>query len=113
MGYDKCDIVEVVQPLGYLDMLRLMGSAERILTDSGGIQKEAYMLGMPCITLRENTEWVETLGVGLNLLVGADKEEDYRGSAQLLPTATQKNIFGGAGASGKILKALLVPAIRR
>jgi UDP-N-acetylglucosamine 2-epimerase (non-hydrolysing) len=94
--------VQVVEPLGYLDMLRLMAHAEKILTDSGGVQKEAYMLGVPCITLRENTEWVETVEAGWNVLVGAERESIIDAIRHFSPESQQKEIFGSGNASALI-----------
>lgn len=86
--------IRLCEPLGYLDMIRLMEGAKKILTDSGGVQKEAYMLGVPCITLRKNTEWVETLEGGWNVLVGADYEQIQKFLFSEPPYNLQKVFYG-------------------
>ena len=98
--------VQVTEPLGYLDMLHLMAHAAKILTDSGGVQKEAYMLGVPCITLRENTEWVETVEAGWNVLVGAGREEIVSMIHEFAPAGDQPPLFGDGRAAAGIAKII-------
>lgn len=66
------DAMQVIPPVGYIDFVQLLNSADRVVTDSGGVQKEAFFLDTPCITLREESEWMETVDAGWNTLVGAD-----------------------------------------
>ncbi|KUK69194.1 MAG: UDP-N-acetylglucosamine 2-epimerase, partial [Methanocalculus sp. 52_23] len=89
--------VRLIEPLAYLDMLRLLAQAAAVLTDSGGVQKEAYILQIPCITLRENTEWVETVEDGWNVLAGADTDRIIAAVGQMTgKNQNQQNEHSGS-----------------
>jgi UDP-N-acetylglucosamine 2-epimerase (non-hydrolysing) len=106
--WDKlCEHVKVISPVGYLDMLKLMSNSKKILTDSGGVQKEAYMLGIPCITMRENTEWVETVNDGWNVLVGSDCGMITAAIDRFEGTNVKGNVFGSGNACEKIRNLLV------
>ncbi|MCD7034467.1 UDP-N-acetylglucosamine 2-epimerase (non-hydrolyzing) [Metabacillus sp. GX 13764] len=94
-GIDLNDVpnLKVIEPVGYLDMLRLESEAEKILTDSGGVQKEAYFLKIPCVTLREETEWVETVSYKGNVLVGSDTDK-ILAAVNSEYTSNYENAFG-------------------
>lgn len=96
--------VHLIEPVGYLDMLWLEQNARLIMTDSGGVQKEAYFFAVPCITLRPETEWVETVQQGWNLLVGSDQELILRAASTFKPRqARPAAIFGDGKAAEKIV----------
>lgn len=96
--------IVMIKPVGYFDFIWLEKNAKKIITDSGGIQKEAYLLKVPCITLRENTEWVETIEDKWNILTGADREKILHAIMNFQPTQKQRNIFGDGHASEKIAR---------
>jgi len=98
--------VTTTQPLGFLDFIKLEKHASMIVTDSGGVQKEAYLLGVPCITLRETTEWVETVREGWNRVVGVDVEKITRAVETFKPRRRRGRVFGTGKASKKIAEAL-------
>jgi UDP-GlcNAc3NAcA epimerase len=96
----------VTKPVGYLDFIFLQKNAKKVLTDSGGIQKEAYILKVPCITIRDNTEWIETVEDGWNVLVGSNKEMILNSIINFKPKGKQRMVFGDGQASKKIVNIL-------
>jgi UDP-N-acetylglucosamine 2-epimerase (non-hydrolysing)/UDP-GlcNAc3NAcA epimerase len=97
--------VHVTDPLGYLEFTALLCHARVVLTDSGGVQKEAYLAGVPCVTLRANTEWVETVESGWNALVDLDVERALAAVAREVP-AERQPLYGDARAGGRVVAAL-------
>jgi UDP-N-acetylglucosamine 2-epimerase len=102
---DRLGGVRVVAPLGYLDFLKLARHARAVLTDSGGVQKEAYLLGVPCVTLRDTTEWVETVESGWNTLVDLDTEAALR-ALERDPPAERPELYGGGHAAERVCEVL-------
>ena len=96
--------VEAVEPLGYLEMLALVSGADAVVTDSGGLQKEAYWLKVPCVTVRPSTEWVDTVTAGANTLVEPDGLAAALGRARFPENAPP--LYGDGHAAGRIATAL-------
>ena len=98
--------LRIIDPVGYLEMLVLEEGAEAIVTDSGGVQKEAYFAGRPCITLRDSTEWTETIDAGWNVLVGTDPERIADAVRNFRPTTPRPPFFGDGHAAEKVVAAI-------
>lgn len=106
-GIDVPERIRTVQPLEYLDFLCLSAAADLILTDSGGVQEEACILGVPCVTMRENTERPETVDVGANRLSTTNPDQILAiATEMLLRSGDWENPFGDGNASERILQAL-------
>jgi UDP-GlcNAc3NAcA epimerase len=98
--------VHLLEPLGYLDMAALASQARVIVTDSGGLQKEAYWYGVPCVTARPSTEWVDTVEVGANVLVDDDPERLAAAVATARMPDERPPLYGDGNASAKVAAAL-------
>lgn len=98
--------VRTIAPAGYFDMVRLEENARLIATDSGGVQREAYFLSRPCITLRDETEWTETVEAGWNLLVGVEPDVVLDAWFNFAPPAAQPALFGTGDAAQRIVAIL-------
>ena len=98
--------VRLIDPVAYLDMIILAGAARMILTDSGGLQKEAYWLGVPCLTMRNETEWVETVEAGWNTLVGSDSEKIISAVCRFAPAGSHPTLYGDGRAAARCVDLL-------
>ena len=97
--------VVLAPPLGYLDFTALLHHARALLTDSGGVQKEAYLAGVPCVTLRDTTEWTETVDTGWNVLVDLDADAAVA-ALERRPPAARPQLYGD-GHAGEHVAAVL------
>ena len=99
--------VALVDPLGYLDFAALASQARVIVTDSGGLQKEAYWYGVPCVTLRPSTEWKDTVELGANVLVDDDPDAIARAAANAHMPPNRPELYGDGQAAGRIADVLI------
>ena len=101
--------VHLVDPVGYLEMIWLLKHCGLVLTDSGGVQKEAFFFGKACVTMRDQTEWVELVDGGANELAGADKNKIVSAAVQHIDRIVDDayQLYGGGKAAGRIVQRLL------
>ncbi len=101
--------LKIIDPVSYFDMVELLKQCRLVMTDSGGLQKEAFYAKAPCVTMRDETEWVETVKGGYNLVVGADKKAIISGFEKMLDSKADysRDLYGDGAASQKIVKAFV------
>ncbi len=102
---ERTDAIELTTPLGYVQLSALLCQARAVVTDSGGVQKEAYLAGVPCITLRANTEWAETVATGWNTLVDLDAQAALAALERELP-AERPQLYGDGHAAERCVRAI-------
>lgn len=108
-SYQRTVHFQPIKPVGYFDMLELLKHTKVVITDSGGLQKEAYFFKKPCITLRDETEWIELVETGTNILAGAvasDIIAAYQSLSRVKPIF-RTDLYGGGTAVSKIIKELM------
>jgi UDP-GlcNAc3NAcA epimerase len=98
--------LRIVDPVGYLEMVQLLLNARKVITDSGGLQKEAYWAGVPCITLMNETTWTETIDAGWNVLVGTDGPRIRAEAQTARPTTGRPEIYGAPGAAARLVESM-------
>lgn len=103
----KPTAIKICDPVSYLDMLSLEKNAKMIFTDSGGVQKEAYWMKVPCITMRDETEWIETVELGWNVLAGASRYKIVKSTQLESRPSNNANIFGDGKTAEKVVSILL------
>lgn len=108
LGIPLPEKLRIIDPVGYLEMLWLEEQCAAIVTDSGGVQKEAYFHGKRCVTMRDETEWVELVDLGVNELVGADAQRIAAAIARAdEPIVRDDTLFGGGDAGRQVVSALI------
>ena len=108
---EDCRNVLIVPPVGYIDFINLVQNASKIITDSGGLQKEAYLLSIPCITIRRNTEWIETVEQGWNVLTDTIPDKIVSSVRDWNPTNKTPNQVFGKGDTSKFIKKIIIDEI--
>jgi len=105
--------VRLIDPVSYLDMLLLEKYAQVILTDSGGAQKEAYWLGVPCVTLRDETEWVELVTAGWNVLAGCERDRIVEATRRVRPNRGEALLYGDGSAAERVVRCVAEASVER